>query len=217
MNDKDESASYSWPVIIVVTCILWPVGIYLILRKAAHDKRTAMGSYNTIKNLGYVFYGLAGVATLACISQGDFDMLGAVLFFAAAGYFVTKTSTKIKGNAEDVKRYLAVVVNGGKRNLEEIASAVKKPYEKVRSDLQMMIDKEYLKGAYIDEDKGELVLQERQQPVVQIAAPLFAGMPMQQKEQPKKWVIQCHCCGANNMISGDVGACEYCGSPIGKR
>lgn len=217
MNDNTNSL-YSWPVIFFVTVIFWPIGILLILKRVSMDKKAAMACGKLISILGYGMFLFAVIGFICCIGDGlDTDILAAAIFFGVAGLTLIGTAQKIKGNAEDVKRYLAVVVNGGKRNLEEIASAVKKPYEKVRSDLQMMIDKEYLKGAYIDEGKGELVLQERQQPVVQIAAPLFAGMPMQQKEQPKKWVIQCHCCGANNMISGDVGACEYCGSPIGKR
>lgn len=216
MNDNVHTLS--WPVIFFITFLFWPIGIYLILKKVSLDRQAAMVGSKLIKIFGIILFSFALLGFIISVEEGfDAGSLIVILFFGAAGLSLMGTSTKMKHNAEDIRRYLAIVVNGGKRNLEEIASAVKKPYETARNDLQAMIDKGYLKGAYIDDGRGELVLTERQQPVVQMAPPLFAGTPTRPPVQQKKMVLQCVCCGANNVIEGDVGICEYCGSPIGKR
>ncbi len=216
---NDNTSTLSWPVIFFITILFWPIGIYLILKKVGSDRQAAMVGSKLIKILGIFLFSFAVLGLIVCVEDGlDAGTLLVILFFGAAGLSLIGTAGKIKNRAEDIRRYLAIVVNGGKRELDAIASAVKKPYETVRSDLQMMIDKGYLKGAYIDDGAGELVVPERQQPVVvQAAPPLFAGTPVQPQAQMKKRVVQCSCCGANNVIEGDVGICEYCGSPIGNR
>ena len=215
MSDNVKSL-YSWPIIVFVTIIFWPIGILLILKRISMDRKAVMVCGKLIRVLGFGLFLFAALGFICCVGDGlDTDTLLVIIFFGAAGLALIGTAEKIKGDAESVKRYLAIVVNGGKRNLEEIASAVKKPYEKVRSDLQMMIDKEYLKGAYIDDGKGELVLTESRQTMVQVAMPLYTGAPAQKPEQ--KRVVQCRCCGANNIVIGAVGECEYCGSPVGTK
>ena len=202
---------YSWPVIILALCFFWPIGIFLIIIRASVDRKTALGAGKLIGGLGIASYCFAAIGVLACIGDGfageDVVM---ILFFGAAGFALRKVAKKIKTEAENVKQYLSIIVNGNVRSLDSIASTTGKTYDIVHKDVKKMIEKGYLKNAYIDEGGREIVLptgtaapQNNANNVIATAAAVVSA-------QPK--LVVCPCCGANNTICGDVGECEYCGS-----
>lgn len=214
MNENNGNVNYSWGVIIFFTILIWPLGLIMILKRVAIDRHTAMAGSKMVKTMGIGLLTFGVLCLIAFANDPDAGPVLVAIFFMIAGICLIKTAVKIKKNAEDIRRYLAIVVNGGKRDLAGIASAMKKTYGDVRTDLQMMIDRGYLKGAYIDDGAEVLVIVERQQATVeQTATPSYTGMPV----QVQKRVVQCRCCGANNVVVGAVGECEYCGSPIGNR
>ena len=99
-------------------------------------------------------------------------------------------------------------VNGNERQIDAIASSMGKTYDTAKNDIQKMIDKGYLKNAYINEGTREVVLPNNNiQAHVGIAANTTAN-----NITPR--IVSCPCCGANNTIIGDMGECEYCGSPL---
>lgn len=210
MNNGKVSFWYSWPVIILALCFFWPVGVFLIIKRVSTDRKTAMGAGKLIGGLGIASYCIAALGLLVCISDGfageDVVM---ILFFGAAGFALRKVAKKIKTEAENVKQYLSIIVNGNVRQLDTIASTTGKSYDVVHKDVKKMIDKGYLKNAYIDEGMREVVLPNSApapQNNVNVAAANAA--PVQSK------IVACPCCGANNTIYGDMGECEYCGSPL---
>ena len=75
-------------------------------------------------------------------------------------------------------------------------------------DVQKMIDKDFLKNAYINENTREVVLPSAAPANVNVAQPTGGVAPAAVQTR----VIACPCCGANNTISGDIGECEYCGT-----
>ena len=200
---------YSWPVIILVLCLFWPVGVFLIIKRVSKDRKTAMSAGEFIGGLGIASYCIAAIGLLACISDGfaggDVVM---ILFFGVAGFVLRKIAKKIKTEAENVKQYLSIIVNGNVRQLDMIASATGKSYDVVHDDVQKMIEKGYLKNAYIDEGMREVIL------------PNYAPVPQNNVNaaanitQTHPRIAACPCCGANNTIYGDMGECEYCGSPL---
>lgn len=209
-NNGKVSFWYSWPVIILALCFFWPVGVFLIIKRVSTDRKTAMGAGKLIGGLGIASYCIAALGLLVCISDGfageDVVM---ILFFGAAGFALRKVAKKIKTEAENVKQYLSIIVNGNVRQLDTIASTTGKSYDVVHKDVKKMIDKGYLKNAYIDEGMREVVLPNSApapQSNVNVAAANAA--PVQSK------IVACPCCGANNTIYGDMGECEYCGSPL---
>ena len=113
-----------------------------------------------------------------------------------------------KTEAENVKQYLSIIVNGNVRQLDMIASATGKSYDVVHEDVQKMIEKGYLKNAYIDEGMREVILPNHA-PVPQNNVNAAANIT-----QIHPRIAACPCCGANNTIYGDMGECEYCGSPL---
>ena len=113
-----------------------------------------------------------------------------------------------KRSAEDIRKYLAVIINGNERQLESIAASTGKTYEVVHDDIKKMINKGYFKDAYIDEGLRELVLPEKT-PESQNTSTTDKTM-----NQNNVKVVACSCCGANNTVYGTVGECEYCGAPL---
>lgn len=209
MNEKGKiSGLYSWPVIILALCIFWPVGIFLIIKRVSVDKKTAMGAGKLIGGIGIASYCIAGIGFIACLSDGfGSDDIGMILFFGIAGFALQKVSQKIKREAEDVKKYLSVIVNGNERQIDVIASSTGKSYDVAKNDIQKLINKGYLKNAYINEGTREIVLPN-------IIQEQSGEMTNASSVNVETKIVACPCCGANNTVVGDMGECEYCGSPL---
>lgn len=210
MNEKGKiSGWYSWPVIILALCVFWPVGIFLIIKRVSVDKKAAMGAGKLIGGIGIASYCIAGLGFIVCLSDGfGSDDIGMILFFGIAGFALRKVSQKIKREAEDVKKYLSVIVNGNERQIDVIASSMGKSYDVTKNDIQKLINKGYLKNAYINEGIREIVL-----PNDSIQEQVDAPINSTANNVTTK-IVTCPCCGANNTIMGNIGECEYCGSPL---
>ena len=210
MNEKGKIGGiYSWPVIILALCIFWPIGIFLIIKRVSVDKKTAMGAGKLIGGIGIASYCIAGIGFLACLGDGfGSDDIGMILFFGIAGFALQKVSQKIKREAEDIKKYLSVIVNGNERQIDVIASSMGKSYDVAKNDIQKLISKGYLKNAYINEGTREVIL-----PNNNIQEQVGTTTNATANNVTSK-IVACPCCGANNTIIGDMGECEYCGSPL---
>lgn len=210
MNENGKlGCLYSWPVIILALCIFWPAGIFLIIKRVSVDKKTAMGAGKLIGGIGIASYCIAGIGFIACLSDGfGSDDIGMILFFGIAGFALQKVSQKIKREAEDVKKYLSVIVNGNERQIDVIASSMGKSYDVAKNDIQKLISKGYLKNAYINEGTREVVLPNNN------IQEQVGTMTNTTANNVTTKIVACPCCGANNTIMGDMGECEYCGSPL---
>lgn len=209
------SGLYSWPVIILALIIFWPVGLFLLIKRVSLDKKVAMTVGKLVGGFGIASYVIAILGFVVCIGEGfDSTDVSMILFFGIAGFVLRRVAKKIKTEAESVKQYLAIIVNGNVRQLDNIAATTGKSYDVVKADIQKMIKKGYLKNAYINENTREVVLPGAAT-AVPTAAPVFAN-PLQAATpaQPQAKIVACPCCGANNTIYGASGECEYCGSPI---
>lgn len=130
-----------------------------------------------------------------------------ILFFGIAGFVLHKVAQKIKKDSDDVKKYLSIIVNGNEKQIDAIAASMGKSYDVAKTDIQKMINKGYLKNAYINEGTREIILpnnniQEQN------------GTAGNDAANTATKIVACPCCGANNTIVGDMGECEYCGSPL---
>lgn len=210
MKNNNLSVLYSWPVIILALVIFWPVGVFLIIRRVSLDKKTAMGAGKIIGGLGIASYCIAALGFVACFSSGfDMDDILMILFFGVAGFVLRKIAKNTKSNAEEVKKYLSIIVNGNVRQLDAVSAASGKPYDVVRADVQKLIDKGYLKDAYIDENTREIIL-----PAAQTVGQISRMNTDTSTPNLGPRVVTCSCCGANNTIVSETGECEYCGAPI---
>ena len=211
-NNNNLSGLYSWPLIILALIFFWPLGLFLIIKRASLDKKTALGAGKLIKGLGIASCCMAALGFLVNITDGfDGTDVGMIIFFAAAGAALLYLANKIKKDADSVKQYLNIIVNGGERQLDAIAAATGKQYDVVKKDVQKMIDKGFLKNAYINENTREVVLPSAAPANTNVGQPTTnMGTPTAVQTR----VVACPCCGANNTVSGTLGECEYCGTPL---
>ena len=197
-ENKNVGLLCSWPVIIAAIVLFWPVGVILLLRRASKVTQTARWVGKLLVLLGWLTWALTVVGVISCIAQGfrGSDAMAA-LILAVFGFILLTIGYTIEAKAVDSEKYRAVIGNGLRR-LDEIGAAVGKDYKQVKKDLEEMIKKGRLEGAYINESTYELVI------------PKDMEMPAEKKPEGRK--VKCAGCGAANTVYGDTGECEYCGS-----
>ncbi len=211
MNDNKQNILYSWPVIIIALIIFWPLGLFLIIKRVSSDKTAMVNSSGKgMKIIGIALIAIGVLGIIGSLDSFDFGSIVIGLFFIAGGVVLMKKAKKIKTDGESIKKYLAIIVNGGVRELDTIAATTGKQYDVVKKDIQNMIDKGFLKNAYINENTREVVLA--------TAAPAnvnLIGQPAANTaSSAAPRVVACPCCGANNTVTGALGECEYCGTPL---
>ncbi len=210
MNKNNISALYSWPVIILALCFFWPIGLFLIIKRVSLDKtavvKSSSGKGMKIAAIILIVLGCFGI--MGSFDPFDFGSIVIFLFFIAGGVVLLNKAKKIKAEGETIKKYLSIIVNGGERHLDSVASAMGKQYDVIKKDVQNMIDKGFLKNAYINENTREIVLSSATTPNINSNESTSTLATAQTR------VVTCPCCGANNTISGNICECEYCGSPL---
>lgn len=210
-NNEKVSFLYSWPMIILLLCLFWPVGLYLMFKRFSLDKTAVVkdSSGTGLKVTGIVLIVSGGFGVIGSFDPFDFGCLVIFMFFIAGGIVLMNKAKKIKTESESIKQYISIIVNGNVRQLDAIASTTGKSYDVVYKDIKGMIDKGFLKNAYIDEGSREIVL-----PNIAPAPQNNVNTAITNTATSQFKIVACPCCGANNTIYGDVGECEYCGSPL---
>ncbi len=212
MNNHDKSLSFlfSWPVIVIAFIFCWPIGLVLLIKRFSSDRTAVMRSGAAILRIvGIVMicFGVLGLfGSMPDVEPFDIAM---VAFFIAGGVVLMRKSVKMKAEGNEIKKYLSIIVNHSVREIGSIASAMGKTEEKTMDDIQNLIDRGYLKNAYIDLRIGQIVLASDS-----VNNSAVAQAQAQAREDLRPRVVTCKCCGANNTVVGPVGKCEYCDSPI---
>lgn len=151
--------------------------------------------------IGLIATGIIG--SVGCITDYDTDGAAALVgvAFVVIGIILLRKAKEKRKGAELSKQYLSMIINSNIRQLTVIAATTGKSYETVHKEIEELIKKGYLKGAYVDEKMRAVVLTNdaiAQKGVVTV--------------QPK--AITCPCCGAKVTVCGAICECEYCGSPL---
>ncbi|MBC2579427.1 hypothetical protein [Clostridium sp. DJ247] len=199
----------SWPAIIIICIVFWPVGLFLIWKRTTIDKKAALFSGRAIGIFGWISLSFALLGFLVSISEGfESDDVTAILFFLLAGIGLVILGKKIKNNANKSKKYISIIVNDGVIDIDNIAAAIPTSYENAIKDLQKMIDKGFFEGAYINESVRQIVIPRKHQ------EPLY-NQSNNADQSIRMQIVTCKGCGAHNSIAtGTVGECEFCGSKI---
>ncbi len=205
-NDKINSGLLSWPVIIIVFCCFWPLGLVLLIKRFSRDKTAVVRTSPTVlKVLGIFLLSVGALGLIGFISDADYDVAAMLVcvFFIVGGVMLLRKAKQTQVQADNIKRYISIIVNHNVREIDAISKAMGRPYDDVKSDIQDLINNDFLKNAYINEQTGCVVL---------------ASDNVRNEAQPKAdlrpRVVTCKCCGAHNTVVGEVGKCEYCDSPI---
>ena len=204
-NTQKPGGWHSWPIIIIVLCLFWPVGLFLLTKRLSIDKKATLFMGKLLGVFSVICYCIAVIGLVVCINEGfSSEDVSVMLVFAVLGVVLHAVSKKVKAYEENAKQYLVIIVNGNVRQLDMIAKTTAKSYDRVRKEIDELIKKGYLKDMYIDENLRAVIVSDGK-PI----APNAAGTAQVQAK-----VIHCPNCGANSTIYSDVGECEYCGSPL---
>lgn len=192
-----------WLPIIIGFVVFWPIGVVLLLRRAFRVPKTGAVVGVVLIVVGMLIW-LLDVAYLVSLlfSQADGYDLIAVLIVSLVGLAVITAGSLICTDSDNPRIY-GPVITSGLRRIDEIAAAVGKKESVVKSDLQRMIKVGQLKNAYINESTYALVLSRDKK---------NAAWAEEEKSVGRK--VECAGCGADNIIYGEIGECEYCGLPL---
>jgi len=214
MMEKNKSGLCSWLAIITMLILFWPIGIYFLFKRISGDKGITMSAKAIyIKYIG-IFLCVGAVIMLAALFGGTYESgelretIVYTLFLGAGGVALLMYGKKVSSEANDIRKYISIIANGYVGKIDEIAGIAGKPYEIVKKDLQGMIDKGYLKNAYIDEATQRIVL--TNDPIVN-----FEDDENHVKNiEVQTHIVICPNCGASNVVASGNAKCEYCCSPL---
>lgn len=172
--------------------------------------------------LGWITLGIFGLCTVLYLFDQEFqDDVGAAflvvcLVFDALGVMLLLFSKKHKKLNSEFKKYVYYISAEPTGSINNIAAAMGESVDLVKSNLRLMIDRNYFSNAYIDEQRNCIVISNRAQSG--ISAELANNNPVvpQQNRAPMELVsVTCRCCGAPKTITrGMVANCDFCGSSI---
>lgn len=213
MDNRKDSLKilYSWPIVILATFALWPLGLFLLYLKCTRDKKAFFTVGKIVGGLGYFW--LFGFIILLMLFKSDPETTSSqyamlVIIFGIPSLLMILYSRKIKKQSKRYKLYLVTIVNKNEYNLNNISVIARQPVARVKKDLQKMINTGYLSNAYIDHNKGVVCIINVQSPQTTEGQYAASQQGMPQTNQSSQ-AFTCQCCGANN--SGG-SACDYCGT-----
>lgn len=197
----------SWPLIIILIVLFWPVGVYLLVRKLKVDRKASLSSGRKMIVWGWIIVGMGVISWSTLIEENWVSGTLGTLFFISAGLVLVYFGEKSSVNAVKYKKYINLVVNKKVQSIGTIASAIPVSHDIAIKDLQEMIDKGFFENAYLNYTSDKIVLAE--------VDTGDAGATDYQNYKAVMLVVTCNGCGANNKVEKKkVDNCQYCGSLI---
>lgn len=145
------------------------------------------------------------------VSSEDRSALIFVFIIFALALYLIYSGSKVKRRIKRFKRYVGLMSNEHMTSIQALASATGQTVDFVIKDIQTMIEKKFFANAWLDLNRGEIVLghnfQNAKAPTRTQAQP--------QAAQARMEVVQCSGCGAsNNVEAGKVTRCEFCDTAV---
>lgn len=204
----NNKKSYSWPAIIVLLILFFPVGFYLLYKRFTVDKTAIQRNRRGLTVSGLIFIGIGLLYTLMLFSdeQASSDGTSSIgviialsLTFYIIGLVFLLKSLSMKALGVKYKKYINIIINQKQSSIQNIAAGVGVTYEAAVYDLRDMLGSGYFPGAFLNEQTREIILR-------QSAAPEAAYQTR---------AVTCKGCGASNVVAyGRKAECEYCGSSL---
>lgn len=127
------------------------------------------------------------------------------------GIFLIRLGSKTNNRIKRFAKYVDLISNEQMTSLQDIATTTNQSVDFVIKDFQTMIEKKYFESAWLDLNKGEVIMGHKFQ-----NEGAHARVQVQsQVSQSMKAVVQCSGCGAKNSVEvGQVKKCEFCDTPL---
>lgn len=216
----EKNNTPAWGVVILLLIVFWPVGIYLLYRKLSGNRADNSEGGKGLKVFGIVLL-----------------VIGVIYFIMAGSSLAELESEESSQNAVEVLSAVGTVFSVGGGIMLIMAKRKKRKANNITRQAQEN-HTQYAQMQFNQESLSERLFREQQLMQQQIRGLQFEEQPSQQFSQihvnqtiitnqqpfakqekpPEKKgprVVICKNCGGNNtIIDGEIGECEYCGSPI---
>ena len=166
-----------------------------VAEKISKERKTKIEEMRYPYWICFFFGGCALFSGIGRIISLSFDGVIFTIIGIALIYF----GIKFKKTFSRRMNILNMVPNSGKASISYIANAAGFPDNLVVKDLQILIKKELLDGVYVNIATNEVIVNSKSRA---------------SNEQLDARRVKCVGCGAINSVTGKVGECEYCGSPL---
>jgi len=196
----------SWVWVILALVIFWPVGIILLIKRLSSDRNAAFKGSRLLKVMYIVLFAIGGFTLLGGSVIG--------LMFIAGGVAIFMLARKNNEKVARYKKYMNLVTNHSLTYINEIAQNVGISPEIAKKELQAMIDMDIFEGAMIDVVTNEIILSPVQQQAKGGVMSAIDSFFSDDDEIEMERVVECESCGAKNKVTGDVGECAHCGTPL---
>jgi ribosomal protein S27E len=148
------------------------------------------------------------------------DMTLIILAIFAALAYLTVRGFKRKKIDTIYYYYLPLLARSNAHSIDDLAAALKKSADEVKSDLEILLKKGFLASAYIDYNTNYIIHIQNYEPDAQRTVPDTMEALKSDIEEPKEEFTEviCKSCGAaNKFVKGSAASCEYCGSVLSSR
>jgi len=189
----------SWYSVFLTMLVLFPLGIYYMIRKVSHEKKRYLSNGIIMTVVGSVFV-VFSVPILSLLIATGADNLRSLLLLAVLpaaplltglGMIISGITLQRKGHT--YQKFLTLITEYEITNLDDFKVEFNMPYSKVTSTLQKMIDIGFLSDSYIYHKDRELIV---------------PGIS-------KKIALKCKTCmGTTVLYSNEERICAYCGGEL---
>lgn len=192
-----------WGIIVLLVFFCWPLGLYLVYRKAQKNKTAALKNSTWLKVIGWFWFALGFFSLLSIVEEPSDIYWPAAIFilavFLGGGIVMIVTAKKLKKQGLLYKRYIDIIVNDEKYKIKEIAEILQVDREQVIRTLKQMIELGFFVNAKLDLERYEIIIRKK-------------GEPLEiEKTLQNATIVECKCCGAKNVVPlGSIQPCEYC-------
>lgn len=143
------------------------------------------------------------------------------LVLDALGIWLIVLAIKKQKLIQEFKKYVAAISSDPRGYIPDIARALGASERTVRNNLELMIRKNFFSNAYIDRNTDCIVLANKRT-VVQNTSSDLSDLTDEETASDDSNVstvemvtVKCKGCGGINTVAkGQIGECDYCGSPL---
>ncbi len=138
------------------------------------------------------------------------------LIITGLGIWLITLSRKKKKLVREFKKYVAVISQDASGYIPDIATSLGTSEDIVKSNIELMIQKEFFTNAYIDRSSNCVVIGNKQNAQTTMStANAYANSTNTDMSTVEMVTVKCNGCGGINTIAkGHTGTCDYCGSAI---
>ena len=192
-----EAPALSWGYIALFLVILFPVGVFFLIRKVMHEKTQYYDNGVKMIVMGVLSMVLTVPLILLIIITGADSARALIIVNAIPGMYAlfgavsVVLGVRFKQKGKQWNAYMKAIVNDKITNIDMLAKMAKTTYSGAVDVIQKLIDSRLLEGAYIYHRDREVIV---------------PGVS-------KKIAFRCKYCGGTTVqYANDEKECVYCGA-----